>query len=125
MTRQDANDLLVVCLCAEWCTACNEFRGTFDDLAREQPGTAFFWLDIEYESALVGDVEIENFPTLAVFRGSEPLFFGATLPHAGVIARTLAALRAPEREAIAVPEEIAALAGAIVVRGQSGDVAQG
>ena len=125
MTRQPVNDLLVVCLCAEWCSACNEFRSTFDDLAQAQPATAFFWLDIEYESALVGDVEIENFPTLAVFRGDLPLFFGATLPQAGVIARTLAALRAPEREGIAVPDEIAALAEAIGARGQGRDDSQG
>ena len=50
--------LLVACLCATWCKTCTEFRGTFDKLAAADPGATFVWLDVEDDSALVGDIEI-------------------------------------------------------------------
>ena len=101
--------LLVACLCATWCKTCTEFRGTFDKLAASNADARFVWLDVEEDSALVGDIEIENFPTLAVFRGDRPLFYGVTMPQEGVVMRTLASLRREDREAVAVPEEIAGL----------------
>ena len=108
--------LLVACLCAAWCDACAEFRGTFDKLAAANPGIRFEWLDVEDDGALVGEIEIENFPTLAVFRGNEPLFYGVTMPQEGVVARTLAFLQREDRDAITVPEEIAGLPEALGAR---------
>ena len=113
MEQQGASGLLVVCLCAAWCKACTEFRETFDKLAASNPSAGFIWLDVEADSALVGDIEIENFPTLAVFRGNEPLFYGVTMPQEGVVARTLASLARPDRDPVAVPEEIAGLPEAL------------
>jgi thioredoxin reductase (NADPH) len=101
--------LLVVCLCATWCKTCTEFRGTFDKLAAAAARAKFVWLDVEDDSALVGDIEIENFPTLAVFRGERPLFYGVTMPQEGVVARTLASLQRDDRDAIEVPAEISGL----------------
>ena len=109
-------DLLVVCLCAAWCDACAEFRATFARLAQSHPGAGFVWLDIEDDSALVGDIEIENFPTLAVFRGDKPLFYGVTMPQEGVVARTLASLSRADRDEVRVPQEIAGLPGALSAR---------
>ena len=109
----DRGALLVACLCATWCKTCTEFRGTFDKLAKERAGVRFVWLDVEDDSALVGDIEIENFPTLAVFRGDQPLFYGVTMPQEGVVARTLASLMREDRDAIEVPEEIAGLPEAL------------
>jgi len=103
------DELLVVCLCAAWCKTCTEFRATFDKLARSDEAAKFVWLDVEDDSALVGDIEIENFPTLAVFRGAKPLFYGVTMPQEGVVARTLASLKQEDRDAVAVPQEIASL----------------
>jgi len=108
--------LLVACLSATWCKTCTEFRGTFDKLATENAGAIFVWLDVEDDSALVGDIDIENFPTLAVFRRGKPLFYGVTMPQEGVVARTLASLNRDDRDAIDVPEEIAAIPGALSAR---------
>lgn len=110
------NGLLVACLCATWCKTCTEFRATFDKLAAASADAKFVWLDVEDDSALVGDIEIENFPTLAVFRGDKPLFYGVTMPQEGVVARTLASLARPDRDAVAVPEEIAGLPEALGAR---------
>ena len=108
--------LLVVCLCAAWCKTCAEFRDTFDSLAKSRPGAGFVWLDVEDDGALVGDIEIENFPTLAVFRGDTPLFFGVTMPQEGVVARMLASLARQDREPVAVPGEIADLPATLAKR---------
>jgi thioredoxin reductase (NADPH) len=105
--------MLVVCLCATWCKTCTEFQGTFDRLSQSGAGAKFVWLDVEDDSALVGDIEIENFPTLAVFRGGKPLFYGVTMPQEGVVARTLASLAREDRDAIQVPDEIAGLPEAL------------
>ena len=120
MEQKPARDLLVVCLCAAWCKTCTEFRDTFDKLAHADAGADFVWLDVENDSALVGDIEIENFPTLAVFRGGKPLFYGVTMPQEGVVARTLAALKRDDRDAIDVPEEIAGLPEVLSARAPDG-----
>jgi thioredoxin 1 len=109
MAQQPDQALLVVCLCAAWCKTCAEFRDTFDRLAKSDPGAQYVWLDVEDDSALVGEIEIENFPTLAVFRGDKPLFYGVSMPQEGVVARTLASLTREDRDAVAVPEEISGL----------------
>jgi thioredoxin reductase (NADPH) len=111
MTAKD--ELLVACLCAAWCKTCTEFRATFDKLSAATPASKFVWLDVEDDSSLVGDLDIENFPTLAVFRGDQPLFYGVTMPQEGVVARTLASLQRDDRDAIEVPEEIAGLPEAL------------
>ena len=125
MAQQPTKDLLVACLCASWCKTCTEFRGTFDKLGAENEGAQFVWLDIEDDSVLVGDIEIENFPTLAVFRGGKPLFYGVTMPQEGVVARTLASLSRGDRDPVAVPEEIAGLPEMLGTRLQGGDRGQG
>jgi thioredoxin reductase (NADPH) len=107
------NDTLVVCLCAAWCDTCAEFRDTFARLERAHPGAQFAWLDVEDDAALVGDIDIENFPTLAVFRDSAPLFYGVTLPQEGVVARTLSSVLEETQPVTAVPKEIAGLPAAL------------
>jgi thioredoxin reductase (NADPH) len=112
----ERKELLVACLCASWCKSCTEFRDTFDKLAQDNLAAKFVWLDIENDSALIGDIEVQSFPTLAVFRGDKPLFYGVTMPQEGVVARTLASLARDDRDAVDVPEEIAGLPGALSAR---------
>jgi len=99
----------VVALCAAWCDTCRAFRPVFDRLADGRLDVRFIWLDIEDESALVGDIDVENFPTLAVFRGDVPVFFGVCLPQPAVIARLIAAFMEEDPVPAAVPAAVAAL----------------
>ena len=86
--------LLVACLCAQWCRTCDAYRDTLLG-AREalqlhpDVATRFLWIDIEDESDLIGDLDIEDFPTLLLARGDAILFFGPLLPHAQTIDRLL------------------------------------
>ena len=88
-----AEPLLVACLCAQWCRTCDAYRDTLvaTQLAMHigHPGAAlrFVWVDIEDESELVGDLDIEDFPTILLARGDQVLFFGPVLPHAQTLDR--------------------------------------
>ncbi|MCA1246264.1 thioredoxin family protein [Massilia sp. MS-15] len=96
--------LTVACLCAAWCGTCASYRATFEELARRQPDMRFVWIDIEDQADVVGDLDVENFPTLLVQRGDTVAFFGTVLPDGAVAERLLQA------QAAASPEELACLA---------------
>jgi thioredoxin 1 len=98
---------LVACLCAEWCGVCREVRPLFDRLAAVHPKLRFEWIDIEDEAELMGDVDVETFPTLLIADDGEPRFFGPVLPRAEAFT---AALRSAEAGARVADEAIATLA---------------
>ena len=82
-----------VCLCAAWCGTCGIYRPLFDELARAHPDVRFEWVDIEDESDLVGDLDVETFPTLLIADGERALFLGPLLPQAPVLTRLLTSLQ--------------------------------
>ena len=94
---------LVLGLCAAWCDICGQFRADFESLAAEAPDKTFVWLDIEDDAEIVGDVDVANFPTIAVFHANRLVHFGVSLPQAGVVGRLLSSLARDHREAIADP----------------------
>ena len=88
----------VSCLCAEWCDTCVQYRPGFLALGEKFPGVQFRWIDIEDEADEVGDLEVENFPTIRVTRdeGGEKrvLFYGVQLPIHAHLERLLEELLA-------------------------------
>ncbi len=94
--RQQILDLLrddvwvVACLCAAWCDVCMAYRTSFDAFAAQHPDKQFLWIDIEDQADLVGDLDIENFPTILIQRGDDVAFFGTVQPEVRVIDRLLA-----------------------------------
>lgn len=97
--------LTVACLCAAWCGTCATYRATFELLATRHPDKTFVWIDIEDQADVVGDLDVDNFPTLLVQRGDTVGFFGTMLPDAIVADRLVQA------QAAQTPEEMARLAG--------------
>ena len=83
-----------VCLCAAWCGTCGIYRPLFEELSRAHPDVRFEWVDIEDESELAGELDVETFPTLLIADGQRALFLGPLLPQAPVLARLLASLQA-------------------------------
>ena len=79
----------VTCICAAWCDTCGEYRDGFFALAARFPQAEFGWLDTEDDAEAIGDLEVENFPTILVKRGEQTLFFGPQPPSHGVLARLL------------------------------------
>jgi len=82
---------IVACLCAAWCDVCRQFQPAFDALAARHPDKRFVWVDVEDEADIVGDFDVENFPTLLMQRGDTVAFFGTVLPDAGQANRLLQA----------------------------------
>lgn len=76
----DQDAWVVACLCAAWCDTCRSYRGSFDQLAAMHPDKRFVWIDIEDEADFIGDIDVENFPTLLIQRGDTVSFFGTVLP---------------------------------------------
>src|SRR5690349_8135596 len=110
----EASQLVVVSLCAAWCDTCNEFRGAFGRIASARPQCAFVWLDIEDDADIAGDIDVENFPTLAVFRHGRPAYFGVSLPHESTVLRLIDALLQADEFIIDAPAAVAALPGALL-----------
>ena len=77
----------VICLCAQWCGACREYRAIFDTVAAAHPGVAFDWIDVEDEAEAMGDVDVETFPTLMLACGDEVRFLGPVPPGEGQLER--------------------------------------
>jgi len=97
-------DWWVICLCAEWCGVCREWRGAFEQAAAANPQLHFAWIDIEDEAQAMGDVDVETFPTLLVAQGNQPRFYGPVLPSAAQLSRLLASLAQGPASAAVPPE---------------------
>lgn len=105
-----ASDMLVVCLCADWCVVCREYRERFALVQARFPGMVVRWIDIEDEYDLVDPVEVDDFPTLLILRGTEPVFFGTVRPQPEALDRLVRDRLAGAGPAAALPQEVLALA---------------
>ena len=87
----DAGQWVVACLCAGWCDVCKQYRAGFEALAADFPDAQFVWIDIEDQADLVGDLDVENFPTILMQREDIVAFYGTMLPEPRQVARLLSA----------------------------------
>jgi thioredoxin 1 len=92
---------IVACLCAAWCGTCEGYRATFEQIAARHPDQHFVWIDIEDQSDVVGDLDVDNFPTLLIQRGETVAFFGTVLPDAALAERLVASQLANSDEEMA------------------------
>ena len=82
---------IVACLCAAWCGTCGGYRAVFDALAARHPDQEFVWIDIEDQAEVVGDLDVDNFPTLLIQRHDTVAFFGTVLPDPALAERLILA----------------------------------
>lgn len=101
---------LVVCLCAQWCGVCRDYRTTFAQVQAQFPQIRFLWIDVEDEADLLHPLEVENFPTLLLAVGTAPRFFGPLPPQPALLERLIRArLQDATEPALAEPAVIALL----------------
>lgn len=81
--------VLIVCLCAEWCGVCRDYRSRFEQVQSRFPEARFLWIDVEDEADLLHPLDIENFPTLLLAVGNEPRFFGPLTPQIETLERLI------------------------------------
>jgi len=89
----------VICLCADWCGLCRDYKTVFTQMARRYPAFRFAWLDIEDQSDLVGDIDVETFPTVLMADAQGTRFFGPLTPQANTLARLLDSLQSDSLQA--------------------------
>lgn len=92
---------VVACLCAAWCGTCTSYRNSFESVAARHPDKLFVWIDVEDEADVVGDLDVENFPTLLIQRDDVVAFFGTTLPDPALADRLVNAQAAQSGEELA------------------------
>lgn len=94
-------DWVVACLCAAWCGTCGSYRAAFDTLAARHPDMHFVWIDIEDQADVVGDLDVDNFPTLLIQKRDLVAFFGTMLPDPALAERLIMAQAAtPDEELV-------------------------
>lgn len=87
----EQDEWLVACLCAAWCDTCRSYRSGFEQLAEQHPDKRFVWIDIEDQADFIGDIDVENFPTLLIQRRDAVAFFGTVLPDLKIADRLIKA----------------------------------
>jgi thiol-disulfide isomerase/thioredoxin len=83
----------VVCLCAAWCRTCESYQEVFEAACAELPPASLRvrWIDIEDEAELIGDLDIETFPTLLIADDERVRFAGPLTPQPETLRRVLRA----------------------------------
>jgi thioredoxin 1 len=113
--------LHVACLCAAWCRTCDAYKPVLDAVCAEfvASGRAHppRWIDIEDEAGLVGELDVETFPTLLVSDARGVLFAGPLTPQPETLRRLLQALAAADARPAAADPAYAALAAALTAGG--------
>lgn len=92
-----STSLLVVCLCAEWCGVCRDYRSSFAQvkaiIQAEHPQAQFVWLDIEDDADLLHPLDdVDDFPTLLIAVAGAPRFFGPLTPQLQTLERLVRSL---------------------------------
>jgi thioredoxin-like negative regulator of GroEL len=90
--------VIVACLCAAWCRLCDDYQpvlhATSNDLAAAGLPLQWYWIDIEDEAELVGEFDVETFPTLVLIDAAGVRFAGPVTPQPTTLQRLLRALLA-------------------------------
>lgn len=90
-----ATTIHIACLCAAWCRLCDDYAGVFErvngELASAGAPVHGHWIDIEDEAELVGDLDVETFPTIVVVDAQHVRFAGPLTPQADTLRRLLRA----------------------------------
>ena len=62
-------------------------KSVFEAVAEQFPQLRFVWLDVEEQEDVLGDWDVETFPTVLLGRGTQVQFLGPVLPQPGVLQR--------------------------------------
>jgi thioredoxin 1 len=67
-------------LCAAWCRLCDDYAPVLQQVAGELIAAGVplqcHWIDIEDEAELLGDFDVETFPTLVITDAQQVRFAG-------------------------------------------------
>ena len=98
MPEVQADHWRIHVLCAQWCGVCRDYRPFVE--AQTTHEAQWVWVDVETHADLLGDLDVENFPTLLITQGDEPRFLGTVTPQPEVAQRLLLSLQQGNRYAL-------------------------
>jgi thioredoxin 1 len=112
--KPPAGPLHVACLCAAWCRTCDAYAPVFEQavaaLRSEHPDLRTHWIDIEEQAELLGDFDVETFPTLVVADAERVRFAGPLTPQPETLLRLLRATLADAGGGAQQPAAVSAFA---------------
>ena len=92
---------ILVCFCAGWCHACREYLPQLRELADSRPDVHFFWVDIEEHGDMIGNLDINKFPTILIQRNNTVAFYSCIHPDARLAERILQSILDQTPESLA------------------------
>lgn len=81
----EKDQLLVACLCAGWCSSCDNWQSSFKELAATQPEHCFVWLDVDDNPDMVAEVDLETMPVLLLQQNETIYFLGTIEPKPSIV----------------------------------------
>lgn len=107
MRHMPGPSIEIACLCAAWCRLCDDYapvlRQGVAELQAAGVPLRWHWIDIEDEADLLGDLDIETFPTLVIADAQTVRFAGPLTPQPDTLRRVLRATVLDAREGTAWP----------------------
>ncbi len=104
----------VACLCAAWCRLCDDYAPVFERVTQalrtQHPQLLTHWIDIEDEAELLGEFDVETFPTVVVLVDDGLRFAGPLAPQPETLQRVLASVLAAPQPGAAAAHEVLAFA---------------
>ena len=98
---------VVICFCAAWCDACKAYQPKYEALGQQHSDICFIWADIEDYPELLGDEDVENFPTIAIVQDHQVRFMGTILPHIEHLSRLIQTMQTPgQPQRSGLPEDL-------------------
>jgi len=119
MALMSARTVHLACLCAAWCRLCDEYAGVIADVKRDPAWQGvdlrWHWIDIEDQADLVGEFDVETFPTWVIADAESVRFAGPLEPQPATLRRLLrATLLQPATAPPVVAPEVAAFAARLL-----------
>ena len=99
-------------LCAQWCGVCRDYRG-FVQAAHKSDRAQWVWVDIETHSDALGELDIENFPTLLITEGDAVRFLGTITPQPEVAERLVTSLLSGNHYSVPAVPDLAGIVRAL------------
>jgi thiol-disulfide isomerase/thioredoxin len=108
---------VAIFLCARWCSVCRDFflscKTTAARYSQQYPDTFFLYLDIEEDENITGDIDVDNFPTLLVFRNETLLHFKPIIAREEAMIQNLQILRG-QKSTLSLPATLITIYNAAI-----------